>query len=87
MPTAVREYLYAFLMLATAVLLIVGVVAFYGAVSVSAYLLAVGILGTAALAFVGARYLKPQRAAQDIEALADYMSGKRNHGKETQGGN
>jgi len=77
MPTTVREYLYAFLISATAVLLIAGVVVFWAALSLQTYAIAAAILGVAALTFVGARYLKPERAGEDIQALSDYMAGNK----------
>ena len=76
MRETVREYVYAFLMLGTAVLLIVGVVVFQAAVSVEAYVAALVLLAMGGLTFLGARKLKGQRANDDLQGLSEYMSGK-----------
>jgi hypothetical protein len=49
MPTALREHLYAVLMLATAVLLVVGVVIFWTAVTVQGFV-AAGLVSIAGVA-------------------------------------
>ena len=87
MPTTVREYLYAFLISATVVLLLASAVVFWGAFSLQAYVLAAGLLAVAGLAYLGASRLKPQRAAEDLEAFADYMGGKKVSNKEASRGN
>ena len=82
MPTAIREHLYAVLMLAMAVLLIVGAVVLVAANSVEVYLTAGCLLAGAALTYAGAKKLDPKRAAEDYQALSDYLNGKKTSGKD-----
>ena len=87
MPTAIREHLYAILMLAMAVLLIVGVVVFWAAVSVEAYLAAGCLLAAAGVSYAGAKKLDPGKASEDFQALADYLGRKKTGAKDTDVGN
>jgi hypothetical protein len=87
MPNTVREYLYSILILSTASLLLVGAVAFWVAITIEGYVAATCILLGAALAYAGARYLKPKQASQDMDAFADYLGGKKTNDKGAPSGN
>jgi len=76
MQQNVRDYLYAGLLGATPVLVIVGVVMFWRASAFEGYIGALIVLTLAACSFLGARELKPTLRA-DMQALFDHLRGKR----------
>ena len=78
MPRNVRDYLYAALLSATAVLLMVGLVLFWAAIAFEGYIAALMILTLAGCSFLGARELRSEKRT-DVQALVDYLSGKKTH--------
>ena len=76
MQPHVRDYLYAGLLGATPVLVIVGVVMLWRASSFQGYIGALMVLTLAACAFFGARELKPTQPT-DLRSLLDYFRGRK----------
>ncbi len=76
MPQNARDYVYAALLGATAVLLIVGLVLFWAAISFEGYITALMALTLAGCSFLGARELKPNQRA-NLQAFFDDLSGKK----------
>jgi hypothetical protein len=74
-PQNVRDYLYAGLLGATPVFVIVGLVMLWRASSFEGYIGALIVLTLAACSFLGARELKPA----EVNALFDHLRGKKNH--------
>lgn len=83
MPKTLRDYLYAALMLAAAVLLVVGGFVFRAAISFPGYISALLIFAVAAASFLAARELKPRDAEADMRALTSYLGRKKTDEKQT----
>lgn len=78
MHPQLRDYLYAGLLGATPVLVIVGAIFLWRASSFQGYIAALMVLTLAACSFFGARELKPTQRI-DMRALIDYFSGKKSN--------
>ncbi len=76
MPPQLRDYLYAGLLGATPVLLVVGAIMLLRAGSFQGYIAALMVLTLAACSFLGARELKPAQRT-DMRALLDYFGRKK----------
>jgi len=74
-----RDYLYRGLLIAIPVLLVVGVVLFWAAISFEGYIVALMLLALAGCSFAGARELKPQETRAYMQALVDHLRGKSSH--------
>jgi hypothetical protein len=75
MQPHVRDYLYAGLLGATPVFVIVGVVMFWRASTFEGYIGALIVLTLAACSFLGARELKPA----EVSALFDHLRRKKHN--------
>ena len=72
-----RDYLYRALLIAIPVLLVVGVVLFWAAISFEGYIVALMLLAVAGCSFAGARELKPRETMAYMRVLGDYLRGKK----------
>ena len=73
MPQYLRDYLYTGLRIATPILVIIGLVALWFAVSFEGYIGALMSFALAACSFVGARELKEEEVKANAPAMADSL--------------
>jgi uncharacterized membrane protein len=87
MPTNVRDHLYAGLLVATAALLVVGIVVLWNATAFEGYISALLLWSVAITVLLAARELKGRSAEADLRALINHLRRRKPDEKQTSVGN